>query len=301
MDARALHPGVFEAAGEALGGLVREGLVREGLVRGRTLRALEVGGGAGGAFPRWMELLAPFSRVEFTACDRDEELLRAYRTEVLSWAGEVPERLEDTLHLAGGKRTLDVHFHCAAAPDGIRDFEDGGLDLLAAQSFWDLVPPGTALPMARRLLAPGGVFYAALTFSGATRFDPPDPADGHVLDCYHRSMDRSGGDRRAGERLIEEFRAPGSGFSVLAAGRSDWKVVPEGANYPADERFFLETLLGFVEKELAADPESVPEPNRHRWLDTRRAQLQEGRLSFTARQHDLAAQRTGDGGVSVRR
>ena len=167
-------------------------------------------------------------------------------------------------------------------------------DLLVAQSFWDLVPAGTALALARRLLAPGGVFYATLTFSGETRFDPPHPLDGPVLARYHASMEGDrGGDSRAGERLIGAVRAPGSGFSELASDRSDWRVVPGAGGYPGDEEYFLETVLGFFEKELR-DGAGIRPAARDEWLAARRRQLAECRLGFSARQHDLAARRAPD-------
>ncbi len=285
MDARAIHPGVRKAVRGALGSFPA----------GTPLRALEVGGGAGGAFRRWTELLAPHSRAELTVTDRDPALLDAYRQEALRWAGERGSRRGELLRIEDHGRILEVRFLRVSAPEGFLAFPEGSFALLAAQSFWDLLPPGTALPLAGRLLAPGGVFYAALTFSGSTRFDPPlGVVDRRILDRYHASMEGArGGDSRAGERLIEQVRAPGSGFCELASGRSDWRVVPDPAfegGYPGDERFFLETLLGFIEKELRAAPE-ISESERSGWLAARRRQLAKGRLSFSARQHDLAARR----------
>ncbi len=243
MDERALHPGV-------------EAAVRDALPAQRPLRALEVGGGAGGAFRRWMGLLDGVDRLEFTASDKDARLLQAYREEA----------------------PAGIQFLHAAVPDGNFPGERR-FDALLARSFWDLPPPGTALPFARRMLAPGGVFYAALTFSGETRFDPPHHEDSRILAAYHASI----ANPRAGEELIEDIRAPGSGFAGIASGRSDWRVVPERGDYPADEGFFLETILGYVEKELGEEAAD--------WLAVRRRQLQEARLAFAARQFDVAARR----------
>jgi len=229
--------------------------VRAALPARRPLRVLEVGGGAGGGFARWMRLLAGVEDCEFTASDRDPALLAAYREE----AG------------AG------LRYREATVPEG---FADTRFDVLLARSFWDLLPPGEALGFARRVLAPGGVFYATLTFSGETRFDPPHDDDEPVLAAYHATMP----DSRAGERLIEEVRKPGSGFAEIASGRSDWRVLPTAGGYPDDEAFFLETILGFLETE-------VGNPARE-WLRIRRRELLEGTLAFTACQHDLAARRS---------
>ncbi len=201
-----------------------------------------------------MQLLAGVEGFDFTVSDRDPALLAACREEA-------------------GERFL---FREATVPE---DFEGEQFDLLLARSFWDLLPPGEALPFARRVLAPGGVFYGALTFSGETRFDPPHEDDEPVLAAYQATMP----DSRAGERLIEAVRKPDSGFAEIASGRSDWRVLPTADGYPDDEAFFLETILGFLEKEVGSPADE--------WLRARRRELLEGNLAFTARQHDLAARR----------
>ena len=48
---------------------------------------------------------------------------------------------------------------------------------------------------------------------------------------------------------------PGSSFSELASGRSDWRGVPTDEGYPDDEAYFLLAVLGFVEKELLTSSE----------------------------------------------
>ncbi len=279
MDARAAHPGVFGAAGTAL----------QRLPRDRTLRIVELGGGAGGAFGRWMELAAPFPHVEFTATDRNPKLLAAYRAEAVAWAHRAGYGCSG-LRFAAGGRTVALRLLRAEAPGDFAGWPPGGFDAVVAQSLWDLVPPGTAAPLARRLLRPGGVFHAALTFAGSTRFDPPlGELDRFVLDRYHQSM----ANPSAGTRLTEEFRAAGSGFVGLAVGASDWRVAPTDRGYPGDEAFFLETLLGFVEKELRGAGASA------RWLEVRRRQLREGRLRFAAAQRDLTARRAPAGDQAV--
>ena len=261
----------------------------------RPLRVVEVGGGAGGAFRYWMELLAPFQRVEFTATDRDGALLEAYRGEVHAWAGDegLREAGEDPACLCceGRGRTTEVRLREVRAPEGFGEKDEAAFDLLVARSFWDLVPPGTAFSLGRRLIAPGGLFYSTLTFGGMTRFSPPHELDRRLLQCYHASMTGvRGGDPFAGERLLGEVRLPGSGFSELASGRSDWRVVPADASYPEDEAYFLLTVLGFVEKELLAVPD-IGDEELDWWVRTRRHQLKDCQLCYAARQQDLAARR----------
>ena len=288
VDARAVNPRVRETVAQALAEMPAD----------RTIRVLEVGGGTGGAFRHWIGLLAPFERVEFTVTDRDLHLLGSYRQEVHSWADTVRFRTlgedADSLRFGRGGRNFEVRFREAAVPLGFEERDDAAFDLLLAQSFWDLVRPGVALSVGRRLLAPGGIFYATLTFAGATRFGPLHELDRRLLACYHASMEGDrGGDSLAAERMIGELRIPGSGFTELAAGRSDWRVAPTDEGYPGEEAFFLETILGFVEKEARDAPE-IAAPELDGWLRTRRQQLADHQLSFAARQQDLAARRDPD-------
>lgn len=287
VDARSVNVQVREACLQAVAQLPVD----------RPVRVIELGGGAGGAFRYWMSLVAPFPRVEFTASDRDGGLLKAYREEVVSFAGESGLSLArdqpDRLHLEGAGRVLDVRLRETVVPGGFSQEDEGSFDLLAAQSFWDLVPPGTALTLGRQLLAPGGLFYATLTFAGGTRFAPPHELDRQLLSCYRASMGgERGGDPYAGERLLGHVRMPGSGFSELATGRSDWRVVPTDEGYIADEKYFLLAVLGFIEKELLTSTE-IRDDQLDWWMGVRRRQLADDKLSYAARQQDLVARRDG--------
>ena len=221
VDARAINLRVREAFAKALTQWPVD----------RPLRVLELGGGAGGAFRTWMSLIAPFRRVEFIATDRDPELLEAYRDEVRSWAGDAGLQLAgddaDCLRLEGGERVFDLRLREATAPEGFGEQDETAFDLMLAQSFWDLVRPGTAFSLARRLVAPGGIFYATLTFAGATRFGPAHELDRRLLQCYHASMGAErGGDPYAGERLLGAVRMPGRVFRSWPRG------APTGGSSP---------------------------------------------------------------------
>ncbi len=243
----------------------------------------------------WMALLAPCPRVEFVATDAEADLLDGYREAALRYAtrsglDRVAADL-GRLRLEGGgtdARRIEVTFGMASVP---KPPPAGPFDVLLAQSFWDLLPPGSAPAYARRVLVPDGLFLATLTFAGETCFEPSHPFDEPMLASYHRSMggDR-GGDPGAGDRLTRDFGATESGFRVLAEGSSDWEVRPRDEGYERDERFFVETILGFVAKETATDP-LVPPGVRRDWLEARRRQLRDGRLAYSARQRDLLAER----------
>ena len=286
MDERALNRRVRRAAAEALRNPARD--------RGadRALRALEVGAGAGDGFGRWMELAAPFERVEFTATDPSLALLGAHRKAVAAWATRNGCRVAsadgDAVRIEGRGQRVVVRFREAAAPDGLDLLPTGAFDLLAAQSVWDLTPPGTALRVARRLLRAGGVLCSTLTFCGETRLEPPLAADRRILARYHRSISARGGDPGAGARLTAEAERAGSGFAVLASGRSDWRVTPAAAGYAPEELAFVEAVLGFIEQEVGGRSDL---PEAADWFASRRAALAAGELGFRAANRDLVAVR----------
>lgn len=287
VDARAVNREVRQAAAAALRRLAREG-------GGETpFRVLEVGAGAGHALPRWLNLLAPFPAVEFTATDPSGALLAAHREAVAAWAREHRHRADDAnggaLRIEAGGRNLVFRFERAAAPGGLDRFPSGAFDLLAAQSVWDLTPPGSALAVGRRLLRPGGLFYSVLTFCGETGFEPRLPLDEVVLDRYHRSIEARGGDPGAGTRLAADMeRRAGADFTILASGKSDWRVPAEAGETSDEERVFLSAVLDFIENEVAGDPEI---PGAADWLAARRRALAAGGLRYRAANRDLAATR----------
>lgn len=166
------------------------------------------------------------------------------------------------------------------AGDALTALSGADADLLVAQSFLDLVPLEEALDAVADALAPGGLAYAPLTFDGVTLFQPEHPADERVVAAYHRAIDRSPGrDSRAGRRLIDRLR--GREDRLLAVAASDWIVRPVDGRYRADERYFLDCILGFVAD--AIDGVDGAEE----WLATRREQLSAGTLTFVAHGYDL--------------
>ena len=188
--------------------------------------------------------------------------------------------------LRSRKLAVAIRFVPARIPEGLAAVIRSPFELAVAQSFWDLVRPGAAVPLARAVLRPGGVFYATLTFAGRTVFSPPHEDDREVVEAYHASMTNP----RAGPRLASGFAAGNSGFEVLGSGRSDWRVEPHRGSYAADEALFLQTILGFFEKELSR-PDGRLDHHARNWLEARRRQLHRRELRFTAFQMDLAAER----------
>ncbi len=165
-------------------------------------------------------------------------------------------------------------------------------DVVLAHAFLDLVDLDRALPRLLGWLRPGGLFAFTLNFDRLTAFLPEIDADldAAIIREYHASMDarrdgeHASGDSRTGRRLLTEL--PRHGSTILAAGPSDWIILPHDGVYPGDEGFVLNTLLGMVESSVrgraAIDPGRLSE-----WVETRRHQMEAGELVFLAHQLDV--------------
>jgi len=167
-------------------------------------------------------------------------------------------------------------------------------DLLVAHAFLDLVDVPRLLPELFALLRPGGLFYFTLNFDGLTILEPPvDPGfDEQVIALYHQTMDERGaGDSRSGRRLL--WQLPAAGAELLAAGASDWVVIPSREGYAADEADFLRAILGFFDSSLTGRPELDP-ARLADWLARRRGQIEAGELIYVAHQVDVCG-RVGSG------
>jgi SAM-dependent methyltransferase len=177
---------------------------------------------------------------------------------------------------------LDVAFATADALETLEAVSD--CDLVVAQAFADLVPLSRFVSAVESALRPGGLAYVPITFDGGTIFQPDHPDDDAVEAAYHASIDaRWGRDVRAVRHLIDLLgRRAGT---LLAIGSSDWIVRPRGSRYPADERYFLSRILGFVEEAVGSSSHSVD--GFDSWLATRREQLAAGSLTYVAHQYDL--------------
>jgi SAM-dependent methyltransferase len=240
------------------------------------LDVLEVGAGTGAMLDRLVArgLLAAGGR--YTAVDADPANVAAAlerysrRTSPLSVSWEAAD-VYDFARRKRGRRAWD---------------------LLIAHAFLDLVDAPRLLPELLALLRPGGLFYFTINFDGLTILEPPvDPGfDEQVIDLYHRTMDertadgRPAGDSRSGRHLL--WQLPAAGAEILAAGASDWVVVPSRGGYAADEADFLRAILGFFEQSLSGRPELNP-ARLAGWLARRRAQIEAGELIYVAHQMDV--------------
>jgi len=243
-------------------------------VRDRLLEALpdaprivEAGAGTGATVPRLRDW--GVTAGEYRGIDRNGAVLDLARERRMAECGGDPAgtgfRVDD----------LTVRFERGDALDaGL----DGWADLVVAQAFLDLVPIDGALDAFERALRPGGLVYAPITFDGETAFQPDHPADEAVVAAYHEAIDgEPGRDARAGRHLLNRCRERDG--DLLAVGASDWVVYPPS---PADEHYFLETILDFVAEAVEGVVDGA-----EAWLDARRRQLDEERLSYVAHGYDV--------------
>jgi len=159
-------------------------------------------------------------------------------------------------------------------------------DLLIAHAFLDLLPLPESLP--KLLALTSSLAWLTINFDGVTSLEPTiDPVvDEQIARLYHATMDMrsTGGDSRAGRHLFSYLRAAGA--HVLAAGASDWVVHAINGKYPAEEAYFLHSILNFMGESLTGHVEldAITFAN---WLNERRAQIECGELVYIAHQMDF--------------
>jgi SAM-dependent methyltransferase len=271
-------------------------------------RVLEVGAGVGATLTRLLDRDCLPASVDYTLLDADPANLDAARDRIATWAeehgatqrGGLPSE-DGALRLSHDGTTVTVRFVAADAFAFVAKRPPDAYDLLVAQAFLDLFDLDEALPPLLRVVAPGGLVYAPITFDGESVFEPTpaDLPDDAVRAAYHATMDAPdrGGSATAGRQLLTAL--PAHGASLLAAGASDWVVHPDpDGGYPADEASFchhiLDTVASAVGSVLDGDraveaPGGLTHDGLDRWVETRRRQVERGELVYVAHGYDVLA------------
>jgi nucleotide-binding universal stress UspA family protein len=285
VDDRALNERVWRCFVEALE------------ARGPSLRVLEVGGGVGATVERLVSVLEnrEVDTLAYTLVDIAPENIEAAVESLREWAeargyrvsttdGATPRQRWSDGPLSVSVRfvTADLHEVSPSAP----------CDALVAQAVFDLMDVPAALRALRSSLQEDGLWYVPIHFDGVTAFEPPiNPAlDAAVEELYHESMTDEEGGRHgvhSGRRLLTHLRDAGA--EVLAAGGSDWVVVPGPDGYVGDEAYFLHHILHFIEEELSGHPD-LAATRLADWMQTRRAQIEAEELVYLTHQLDVLAQ-----------
>ena len=292
VDDRSLNAHVWQALGEALNAHGAD----------RRVQVVELGSGIGTMVERLLgwQLL---HRFDYTGIEAQPRLAQLAPRRLVAWGRQhgysVGERRGDRVRLPRQAEEARLSFVAADVLQAARRRRQTA-DLLMAHAFLDLLDLPTALPPLLGMLRPGGLFHFSLNFDGVTIFEPPiEPAlDATIEQLYHRTMDerrvggRPSGDSRTGRHLFAALRTAGA--QVLAAGASDWVVVPSRGRYPDEEAYFLHFIIHTLERALRHHTEL--DPRRFtRWIERRHAQIERGELVYIAHQLDVL------GKVAVRR
>jgi SAM-dependent methyltransferase len=255
-----------------------------------TPRVLEIGAGLGTMVTRLLDW-GVVSAGEYVLLDADRQLLECSLRWLREWSaarGVRCDLLPDGLQV-GDLRVRLVH----AELGGYLEVAQGEpADVLIANAVLDLVDVPAVLPGLLRLLVPGGVYWFTINYDGETIFEPGHPLDDRIMQAYHRDMDgrirfgRPAGESRTGRLLFHHLRDAGA--PALAAGSSDWVVhaAPDG-NYPADEAYFLRSILTTIQWALRHRPDRVEPADLADWLAVRCRQLAAGDLVYIAHQLDF--------------
>lgn len=277
VDDRALDRRLVAQLRDSLAGRVADG---------ETVSVLELGAGIGTMVTRFLEWdVLPATAVHYTTVDLEQANVDAVSEQLRNWASGRPVTVDSAngrVTLSGAEREVTVEPVAADAVEYVETTR-ADYDLLVTAALLDIVDD---VPLSTFLgaLDTGGLYYFPLTFDGATRFRPHHPHDSAVERAYHEHMDtKSGGNSRAGDSaLIELQQLPG--VSVDAAG-SDWVVTPNDDGYPADEAYFLEFILGTIERAVGERDETAE--TLQPWLRTRREQLETDQLVYITHQLDM--------------
>jgi SAM-dependent methyltransferase len=259
-------------------------------------RVLEVGAGLGTMVARLMDWGA-VGAGEYVLLDADRQLLDCSRRWLRDWAaarGLRSDLLPDGLRV-GDLRVRLVH---AELGSYLEAAHGAPADVLIANAVLDLVDVPAVLPGLLRLLVPGGVYWFTINYDGESIFAPGHPHDDKIMQAYHRDMDervrygRPAGESRTGRRLFHYLRATGA--PALAAGSSDWVVYPDpDGNYPADEAYFLRSILNTIRDALRNRLDWVEPAVLADWLSVRYRQLAGGELVYIAHQLDFVGRSPG--------
>ena len=259
-------------------------------------QVLEVGAGLGTMVARLMDWGA-VGAGEYILLDADRQLLDCSRRWLRDWAATRGLRsavLPDGLQV-GDLRVRLVH----AELGGYLEAAHGPLaDVLIANAVLDLVDVPAVLPGLLRRLVTGGVYWFTINYDGESIFVPGHPHDDQVMHAYHRDMDerirygRPAGESRTGRHMFQHLRDAGA--PALAAGPSDWVVYPSpDGSYPADEAYFLGSILNTIRNALRNRQDWVEPADLADWLAVRYRQLAAGDLVYIAHQLDFAGRSPG--------
>jgi hypothetical protein len=263
------------------------------------LRVLELGAGIGTMIERLVDWrLLTFA--DYTAIDCDVNCVSEFGRRMANWVIAegfgFSRRPENTALIRTQQGEILIKFERADVYDLFTMDQTGRQwDLGIAHAFMDLVDIGGVLPRFCNFIRPGGLLYLTLNYDGETIFLPGfnGAFEKQLLRLYNQTMDdrivdgRITGGCLTGRKLFGHLQAANA--AVLAAGSSDWIVLPASQGYPQDESYFLHYILDTIYTELESHPE-LDQKLLESWIRTRHDQVENAKLIFIAKNLDLLVQ-----------
>jgi len=261
------------------------------------LKVLELGAGIGTMIERLVEWkLLAFA--DYTAVDSDADCVSEIRRRMARWAGsegfEFSRRAGNTALIRTQEGEVSLRFEQADVYDFLSPQNSGGQqwDLGIAHAFMDVVDIEAVLPRFCNLIRPGGLLYLSLNYDGETIFLPElnRALEKRIMQLYNLSMDdrvtggKKTGGSHTGRKLFGCFKALDA--AILAAGASDWIVLPGPQGYPQDESYFLNYIIDTIFNELKGRP-GLDQNEFEAWIRMRHDQAAKAELILIARNMDL--------------
>ncbi|MDX1377552.1 MAG: hypothetical protein R3307_01785 [Anaerolineales bacterium] len=253
----------------------------------QPIQIIEVGAGIGTMLRRLIrwDIIQKAEYVMVDEMAANVEYASAWIPQFAAETGLRVERSGKSLRLQDEARDIKIQF----VQEDVFDFiqiNNEPANLLIANAFLDLLPmPDSLLKL---LSLTKNLAWLTINFDGVTTFEPAIDVelDNKIERLYHETMDRrsTGGDSKSGRHLFGHFQ--NAGTKILAAGASDWLVYGQDGRYENDERFFLNCILGFLEESLT-DHDDLNAEEFENWIITRRAQIENGELTYIAHQTDF--------------
>ena len=261
------------------------------------LKVLELGAGIGTMIERLIEWkLLAFA--DYTAVDSDAACIDESRRRIARWAGSegfhFSRRPGNAALIRTEEGDVSLKFDQADVYAFLSPQNSGGQqwDLGLAHAFMDVVDIEAVLPRFCNLIRPGGLLYLTLNYDGETIFLPElnQALEERIPQLYNRSMDdritggRKTGGSHTGRKLFGRLEALDA--AILAAGASDWIVLPGPQGYPQDECYFLNYILDTIYNELKGHP-GLDQNEFEAWIQMRHDQAAKAELIFIAKNLDI--------------
>jgi SAM-dependent methyltransferase len=248
------------------------------------VKVLELGAGIGTMIERLVDWKL-FACADYTAVDSDANCVDEFSRRMARWTAaegfDFSCRPGNLALIQTQEGEVSIKFEQVDVYDFLSQENSGGQqwDLGIAHAFMDVVDIGGVLPRFCNLLRPGGLLYLTLNYDGETLFLPELNLglEKRIMQLYNQSMDdritggRKTGGCQTGRKLFGHLKVVNA--AVLAAGSSDWIVLPGPQGYPQDESYFLHYILDTIYNEL----KGRPEPDQaafESWVQTRHDEVE---------------------------